>query len=318
MFKLANNRELGKELRVTVVETLADLMESNQAIIALEADLGAASKWSDLKKEHANRLINMGIAEANMVGVAAGLSLTGFIPFIHTFGLFATRRVLDQLYLSGAYGRNTINIFGSDPGFAVGHNGGTHTTWEDVALLRTIPEVVICDAADEVQMAWIINAYSKMTGIHYVRGNRKAVKKVYEAGSTFEIGKGNVLRKGNDYLIIAAGQLVSEALEVADYFVEHGITSTVIDMFTIKPLDRELIEASLVGKKGVVTIENHSIIGGLGSGVAEVMAEVGTGIPLFRIGAKDQFGQVGTPEFLQKAYGLTTQQMIATLGDFIK
>ncbi|MGH1830867.1 transketolase C-terminal domain-containing protein [Enterococcus gilvus] len=315
MFTLVTNKEVGKELRVAVVDALKEAMGENEKLVALDADLGGASKWTDLIKSNPDRFINVGIAEANMVGVAAGLNLTGYVPFIHTFGPFATRRVLDQIFLSGAYSKNTINIFGSDPGFAAGHNGGTHTTWEDMALLRSIPNVVICDAADAVQMEWIVKEFSKMTGVHYVRGTRKGVRKVYEEGSTFEIGKGNLLREGQDYLIVAAGQLVSEALEVADHLNQKGVTVDVIDMFTVKPLDQELLLERLVGKKRVITIENHSITGGLGSAVAEVLADNGLAVPLKRIGVDNRFGQVGTPDFLQEEFGLTTEKMIEQIED---
>ena len=310
MFTLANTREVGKELRVAVVDALKETMENNEKVIALDADLGAASKCTYLIKTNPDRFINVGIAEANMVGVAAGLNLTGYIPFVHTFGPFATRRVLDQVFLSGAYSKNTINIFGSDPGFAAGHNGGTHTTWEDVALLRAIPDVVICDAADAVQMEWIIKEFSQLTGVHYVRGNRKGVRDVYAEGSSFTLGKGNLLKEGSDYLIVAAGQLVSEALDVAEHLEERGITADVIDMFTIKPLDKELLLERLTGKKMVITIENHSITGGLGSAVAEVLADNGLAIPLKRIGVDERFGQVGTPAFLQEEFGLTAEKII--------
>lgn len=315
MFTLVTNKEVGKELRVAVVDALKEAMGENEKLVALDADLGGASKWTDLIKSNPDRFINVGIAEANMVGVAAGLNLTGYVPFIHTFGPFATRRVLDQIFLSGAYSKNTINIFGSDPGFAAGHNGGTHTTWEDMALLRSIPNVVICDAADAVQMEWIVKEFSKMTGVHYVRGTRKGVRQVYEEGSTFEIGKGNLLREGQDYLIVAAGQLVSEALEVADHLNQKGLTVDVIDMFTVKPLDQELLLERLVGKKRVITIENHSITGGLGSAVAEVLADNGLAVPLKRIGVDNRFGQVGTPDFLQEEFGLTTEKMIEQIED---
>lgn len=318
MFTLAENKEVGKELRATVVDALKAVMEENKKVVALDADLGGASKWTDLAKSNPDRFINVGIAEANMVGVAAGLNLTGYTPFIHTFGPFATRRVLDQIFLSGAYSKNTINIFGSDPGFSAGHNGGTHTTWEDVALLRSIPNVVICDAADEVQMDWIIKAFSKMEGVHYVRGNRKGVRNVYAPGSTFEIGKGNLLKEGSDYLIVATGQLVSEALEVAEELAAKGITCDVVDMFTIKPLDEKLLLERLADKKGVITIENHSITGGLGSAVAEVLADNGLAVPLKRIGVDNRFGQVGTPEFLQEEFGLTTEKMLEQLTNFVK
>lgn len=314
MFTLAENHEVGKELRATVVDALKAAMSVDEKIIALDADLGGASKWTELAQSTPERFINVGIAEANMVGVAAGLSLTGYIPFIHTFGPFATRRVLDQIYLSGAYADNTINIYGSDPGFTAGHNGGTHTTWEDVALLRSIPEVIICDAADEVQMDWIIKEFARLKGVHYVRGNRKGVKNIYAPGSTFKLGKGNVLREGQDYLIVATGQLVSEALEVANALEAKGESVEVIDMFTIKPLDKELLLERFIGKEVVITIENHSITGGLGSAVAEVLADNGLEIPLKRVGVDERFGQVGTPAFLQEEFGLTTTKILEQLN----
>ncbi|MDR1568578.1 MAG: alpha-ketoacid dehydrogenase subunit beta [Streptococcaceae bacterium] len=309
MFKIDKTQQLGKPLSHCVVDTLEELMAGDERIIALDADLGGASGFTAIAQSYPARFINAGIAEANMVGVASGLSMTGFIPFIHTFAPFATRRVFDQLFISGAYAKNTLNIYGSDPGFTVGLNGGTHTSWEDVALMRTIPEAVVCDAADAVQMKWLIEAFSQIPGIHYVRGNRKAVENVYAEGSSFTLGVGNVVREGSDLLLITSGQLLSEVLKLADSLIELGISSEVIDMFTIKPLDVDLIVSEIVGKRAVVTVENHSIIGGLGSAVAEVLAERGVNIPLTRIGARDVFGEVGTPDFLQKAFGLTAEQM---------
>lgn len=319
MLQLVENRnQKGRELRTCVVETLQEMMMYDDKIVALEADLGGASGFTKIQKSNPNRFVQCGIAEANMIGVAAGLSITGFKPFVHTFGPFATRRVFDQLYLSGAYARNTINIYGSDPGFTVGANGGTHTTWEDVALIREIPESVICDAADDVQMEWILKQFAQMKGIHYVRGNRKAVRNVYEKGSEFTIGKGNVLKKGKDVLLIVAGQLVSDTLDSVEILEKEGISAEVIDMFTIKPLDQELILKEVQGKKLIVTIENHSIYGGLGSAVAEILAEKPIQIPLKRIGVNEQFGQVGTPEYLQEVFGLTTNQIINQIKDVYK
>lgn len=310
MQKVVEAKTKGRELRKVVVQSLSELMAKNKKIVALESDLGGASGWSSLGKEFPNQFVNIGIAEANMMGVAAGISQTGMIPFVHTFGPFATRRAFDQLYLSGGYAKNTVNIYGSDPGFAAGMNGGTHTTWEDVALMRMIPHSVICDAADEVQLDWIIKEFSQLSGIHYVRANRKDVYQIYEPGSTFELGKGNLLRAGNDVLIIAAGQLVHEALEVADCLREQGISAAVIDMFTIKPFDEKLFLETVQGKKQVITIENHSITGGLGSVVAELMATKNIGIPLKRIGVYEEFGQVGTPQFLQDEFNLTTEKIL--------
>ena len=317
MFQLAENRqEAGRELRDCVVETLQELMKDDDKITALEADLGGASGFTKIKKTNPERFIQCGIAEANMMGVAAGLSLTGFKPFTHTFAPFATRRVFDQLFLSGAYAGNTINVYGSDPGFSVASNGGTHTAWEDVALIREIPGAVICDPADDVQMEWIIKEFLKMEGIHYVRSNRKAVRNVYKKGSSFKIGQGNILKEGKDILIIAAGQLVSEALDCAEELENEGYSVEVIDMFTIKPLDEKLLIKEAKGKSKIVTIENHSIYGGLGSAVSEVIAENGISVPVKRIGVKEKFGQVGTAEFLQEEFGLTAKQIKETICQF--
>lgn len=309
MFKLSEKKSDTKELRAVVVETLGEVMKQSPKVIAMDADLSAASGWNKFEKDFPNQFYNMGVSEANMVGVAAGLSSVGLVPFIHTFGPFATRRVFDQLYLSGGYSGNTINIYGSDPGFAVGANGGTHTTWEDVALVKMIPNSVICDAADDVQMSWIINDFSTRTGINYVRGNRKNVKQLYQEGSTFEIGKGNVVKEGNDVLIIAAGQLVSDTLEVANELEENGINCEVIDMFTIKPLDTKLIEEKIKDKKIVVTVENHSVVNGLGSSVSDFVSSLGVATPVYKIGVNEAYGQVGSPKFLQKEYGLDKESI---------
>ncbi len=314
MFKLTDDRsKKGTPLAKVVMQTLSNLMNTDDNLVFLEADLAGASSSTIIQKEHPERFIQVGIAEANMIGTAAGLSVEGFKPFVHTFGPFATRRVYDQLYLSGAYAHNTINVYGSDPGFDAGPNGGTHTTWEDVALMRAMPTAVICDAADAVQLEWIVKEFASMKGIHYFRANRKDVRNVYAEGSTFQLGKGNVLKEGKDVLIITAGQIVSDALDAAEKLEAEGISTEVIDMFTIKPLDVDLILKEAKGKKAIVSFENHSIIGGLGSAVAEVLAEHAVGIPFKRHGANDVFGQVGTQEWLQKEFKLTADDLIATV-----
>jgi transketolase len=307
-----------EEMRMAVVTALQDLMKTDDKVIALEADLGGASGWTKIGKSNPDRFINIGIAEADMMGIAAGLSITGFTPFAHTFAPFATRRAYDQLYLSGAYSANTINIYGSDPGFAAGPNGGTHTSLEDIALMRAIPNCIICDAADFVQMRWIIKTFAALKGIHYVRGNRKAVANVYKEGSEFELGKGNILKKGKDILIISSGQLVSDALYAAEELEKEKISAEVIDMFTIKPLDVDLILRELNGKNAVITFENHSITGGLGSAVAEVLAENKSAVPFRRLGTKERFGEVGSQEYLQKAFNLTSSDLILSAKNLLK
>ena len=314
MFTLAENRaEKGMELRAVMVDAIEQAIAENGRVVALEADLGGASGFTKIAKKYPNNFIQCGIAEADMMGIAAGMSSEGFVPFCHTFGPFATRRAFDQIFLSGAYAHNTINIYGSDPGFCVGTNGGTHTTWEDMALMRSIPGAVVCDAADETQLRWIVAEFSKLEGIHYVRANRKDVRNVYAPGSTFELGKGNLLRRGDDVLIVACGQLVSDALDAAETLEAQGVSCSVVDMFCVKPLDEELLLSEAAGKKLVVTFENHGVIGGLGDAVAAALAEAGAGVKLVRHGVKERFGQVGAPSWLQKEFHLTADDLVSSV-----
>lgn len=315
MFKLAKDcRSAGKPYRDAVVDTLLDLMKTNDRILCFDADLGGASGTLKIQKQLPEQFVEVGIAEQNMIGMAAGMSSEGYIPFCHTFGPFATRRCFDQIYLSGGYAHNTVNIWGSDPGFTAGANGGTHTTWEDMALIRMIPGSVVTDAADPVQMEWIIRTFATLEGVHYVRSGRKASYSIYESGSTFELGRGNVLQKGSDVLIISAGQLVKDALDAAEELEKQGLSVEVIDMFCIKPLDKELVLSEAAGKRAVVTFENHSVNGGLGSSVAETLAEAQVCVPFKRIGVNEQFGQVGTANWLQKEFGLCASDVVKTVN----
>ncbi|MBY4797200.1 alpha-ketoacid dehydrogenase subunit beta [Collinsella sp. AGMB00827] len=316
MFTCVMNRtQKGAELRDVMVESIGSLMDADDRVLALEADLGDASRFTRLAKTHPGKLIQCGISEANMVGVAAGLSSEGFHPFLHTFGPFATRRCFDQIFLSGAYAKNTLTIYGSDPGFCVGTNGGTHTTWEDMALMRSIPGALVCDPADEVQLRWLVSAVAQRDGISYIRANRKAVRNLYEQGSTFELGRANCLRTGDDVLLVAEGQLVSDALDAAEELSAAGIGCTVLDMFCIKPLDEAAILEHAENKRLVVTFENHGVIGGMGEAVAAVMAEHALPARLVRMGVHERFGQVGNPDWLQAAYGLTATDVVRTVKE---
>lgn len=315
MFKLTDDRSVvGNDLRNVYVKALQDLIAENDKVVVLEADLGGASNFTKIGQSNPDNFIECGISEANMMGVAAGMSAEGFIPYVHTFAPFVARRAFDQLYLSGAYAKNTINFYGSDPGFCVAANGGTHTSWEDTAFMRTIPGAIVIDPADAVQLDWAVKAVAPLEGIHYIRANRKGVRNVYAEGSTFELGKGNVVREGSDVLIVAAGQLVSDALDAAEDLEKQGISAEVIDMFCIKPLDEELLLSEAAGKKAVVTFENHGVIGGLGDACASVLMENGVAVPFKRHGVVESFGQVGTADFLQKEFKLTA----ADLEDVVK
>ena len=311
MWKLCDlNAGKSKELKLVFSETLQKIMDENPNVIALEADLGGASSFLNIKKTHPDQFLDVGIAEANMIGTAAGLSMLGYIPFVHSFCPFASRRVEDQVFLAGAYSKNTINIYSSDPGVCAATNGGTHTSFEDLAFMRALPEALVFDPADDVQLAWLIRELISRKGIHYIRASRKAAARIYENGSSFEIGKGNILKEGNTVLLISMGEVLHDALEAAYELEKQGISAEVIEMFTVKPLDKDLIIKESQGKKLVITFENHSIINGLGSAVADVLAEHASQIPLRKIGICDQFGQVGSVGYLKTAYGLTKQHVI--------
>jgi transketolase len=307
--------EKAREQRVVFSDTLIDMMNTDEKVVMLEADLGGASGSLKIGKAHPERYFECGVMEANMIGVAAGMSMRGFTPFVHTFAPFASRRVADQVFLEGAYAGNTLNIYASDPGVCAATNGGTHTTFEDISVMRAIPGVMVFDPADGVQLEWLLRTLANMRGVHYIRTTRKDILPIYEPGSTFEIGKGNILRRGGDVLIISMGQVLEDALATAAQLESDDISVEVIDMFTVKPLDRELILSESKGKRFVVTCENHSVYGGLGSSVAEVLSELPSHAPLFRIGVEDRFGQVGSLSYLKKDYGIDAASIVSRVRD---
>ena len=311
--RLERAPEKAREQRVVFYQTLEVLMDENPKIVALEADLGGASGSLRVKRSHPENFIECGIMEANMIGVAAGMSMRGFVPFVHSFSPFASRRVADQVFLAGAYSHNTINIYASYPGVCAATNGGTHTSFEDVSLMRAIPGVEVYDPADGVQLEWLIRTLAERSGVHYIRTTRKDILPVYEPGSTFELGKGNVLCEGGDVLMIAAGTVLEDALGAAKALTESGVSVEVVDMFTLKPLDEELVLREAAGKRLVVTVENHSITGGLGSAVAELLAARPVHAPLLRVGVREQFGQVGSLKYLKRAYGLDAESIVAAV-----
>lgn len=306
------------ELRQVFVNTLDKLIEDNPKILVFEADLGGASGTTKLKDRHPKQFVQVGISEANMIGMAAGSSIRGYVPFVHTFSPFTTRRALDQIFIAGAYSGNTINIYGSDPGFCAGANGGTHSTYDDISTMRNIPGTIVLAPADSVCFEWCIKEVSKIKGVNYIRANRKANPKIYENGSTFELGKGNILREGTDIVIYTMGELVIYALEAAEELEIEGISVEVIDMFSIKPIDKELIIQETKNKKLAITFENHNVLGGLGSSVAEIITENGICTPLHRIGVDNRFGQVGVPEDQRNDFQLTTERLVNEVINFVE
>ena len=306
------SKELGGEMRDAYGAALADLLKTNDKIMILDSDLGGASFFIRFKKTHPEHFIDVGICEANMFGVAAGLSMMGYTPFVHTMSAFVTRRALDQVYISCAYSKNTVNIYASDPGFCSGFDGGTHTCFEDMAVFRAMPNAIVCDPCDQVQLDWMVRACAARNdgAVHYIRAYRKGVRPVYEPGTPFELGKGQVLIPGDDVLLVSSGYVMSAALDAAEALRAEGVSVEVVDPVTIKPFDEALIRERAQGKKLVCTFENHSVINGLGSAVADVLAKNAIAVPLLKVGAQDVFGQVGLIDLLQKEFKLTAEDLV--------
>lgn len=309
MFKVRSTiTESQGEMRNAFCEALMKVAEKDERIYLVDADLMGAMGTKPFGKAFPERTIDCGIQEANMIGVAAGLSAEGKIPFAHTFAVFSSRRVCDQVYLSCAYAKQNVKVIGSDPGITAELNGGTHMAFEDLGIMRTIPEITIVEPTDIVMIRDLIEKIAYHPGVVYLRLVRRTCPEIYEEGSHFEIGKANILRDGKDVTLIAMGFCVSGALEAAKMLEKDGISARVIDMFTLKPLDRQAVIDAARDTGAIVTCENHNIIGALGSAVAEVIAEEAPA-KLVRVGAQDRFGQVGRRAFLAEEYGLTAQSI---------
>ena len=289
---------------------LIELGKEHENLVVLDADLAAATKTGMFKKVFPERHIDCGIAECDMIGIAAGIATTGMVPFASTFAMFAAGRAFEQIRNSVGYPHLNVKIGATHAGISVGEDGATHQCNEDIALMRTIPGMTIINPSDDVEAKAAVRAAYELDGPVYLRFGRLAVPVINDNDDyKFEIGKGVVLREGKDLTIVACGIMVVEALKAADILKEEGIEVTVIDMFTIKPIDKELILKYAKQTKGFVTAENHNIIGGLGSAVAEILVE-NYPVPLRRVGVEDRFGQVGTLDYLQKEYKLTAEEIL--------
>lgn len=305
------------EMRRIYSAKLSELMDRDDRIVALEADLMGAITNDILQRENPGKVINCGIMEANMIGVAAGMSIAGKYPFAHTFTAFASRRCFDQLFMSCAYQKNNVKVIASDAGVTAVHNGGTHMSFEDMGIMRGLAHTVVMEMTDGTMFENILEQVALKDGFYWIRTMRKNAYTIYEKGSRFEIGKGNIVRDGKDVTLIANGIMVIEALKAAEKLEKDGISTAVIDMFTLNPIDRELIKeyAERTGK--IVTCENHSIHNGLGSAVSEVVAESGNA-RVKRIGIQQRYGQVGTLDFLMEEYGLTAEHIYRKAKEFFE
>ena len=313
--KVIYNGEEDRNFKEVLGEFIPSLAENDDKIVYLDSDLANCIGMGKFITEHPDRGFDCGIAEANMIGIASGLSSAGFKPIVHTFGPFASRRCFDQVFLSAGYAGNSVTVIGTDAGVCAAMNGGTHMPFEDAALYRVIPNAHIFDIADTVQLKSILKQCVDIPGVKYLRMGRKQNFKMYEEGSQFQPGKGVIVREyGNDAAIFAAGIMVAKAIDAADKLKEEGINVTVVDLFTWKPLDEELIIRLAKSCGAVVTAENHNRVNGMFSAVTDVLA-LNCPVPAAAVGVEDRYGQVGPQDFLEEEYGLTTENIIAKVKD---
>lgn len=294
--------------RAAYGEALARLGDVNPSVVVLDADLSASTRTAEFARRHPERFIQMGIAEQDMIGTAAGLAASGKIAFASTFAVFASGRAFDQVRNAVCYSRLNVKICATHAGLTVGEDGASHQSIEDIALMRAVPNMTVIVPSDAVQTAWAVNAAAALDGPVYMRLGRAPVPVIYGEGQEFAIGKAQTVRAGNDVTIIACGIMVSRALAAAGALAEQGISARVLDMHTVKPLDIDAVVAAAAETGPIVTAEEHSIIGGLGGAVCEAVCESHPA-PVVRVGVRDQFGKSGKPDELLAAYGLTSDEI---------
>ena len=296
---------------------LVELGQENPNVVVLDADLAAATKTGMFKKAFPERHIDCGIAECNMIGIAAGLAAAGMTPFASSFAMFAAGRAFEQIRNSVGYPHLNVKIGATHGGISVGEDGATHQCCEDIALMRTIPGMTVIVPSDDIEAKAAVKAAAAMEGPVYMRFGRLAVPRVFDDNYNFEIGKGNVLVDGSDVTIIATGLMVNEALIAAENLKADGISARVVNMATIKPIDSDIIVDSVKKTGAVVTAEEHNIIGGLGSAVTEVVCEK-CPAPVLRVGVEDVFGRSGPAVELLHIYGLDAAHIEEKAKEAIK
>ena len=309
MFRLANRHDVDSRTnRDAYSDAMLEMMRNDERIVHIDCDLAWCINATRIQKEFPERFFNAGIAEANAVGVACGLEATGMIPFVHSFGVFASRRVFDQVFLSAGYSERAIHIIGSDPGITASFNGPTHMPLEDCGLYLNVPNAIVMDPCDYAQTYALIRRSATEKSLTYMRLIRRTFRTIYEDGSDFEIGKGVLLIEGKDVTIIASGVMVYNAIKAAELLEKQGINAEVIDMHTWKPLDEELLIRS-VGKTGaIVTAENHEVNTGLGSAIANVLAARHP-VPQEFIGIHNRYGMVASQDYLEREFEMTPENI---------
>lgn len=298
-------------------KALKELGMTNEDIIVLDADLSKSTKTADFQKVNPNHFINVGIAEQNLMGIAAGVAATGKIPFASTFAMFATGRAFEIIRNSIAYPKLNVKIVATHSGITVGEDGGSHAAIEDISLMRSVPNMTVIVPADGVETEKVIKKIVEYNGPVYVRLGRSKVPVIYDDSYQFEIGKFSILREGTDVSIVACGIMVSKALEAAEKLAQNGIMAEVINASTIKPFDAKTVLDSVRKTKCVVTVEEHNIYGGLGSAVSEVLC-CNYPAPLEMVGVMDVFGESGSPDELLEKFKLTSTEIINKVDIVIK
>ncbi len=301
-----------KATRQSYGEALLELGRENENIVVLDADLSSATKTNLFAKEFPSRFFDMGIAEQNMMSTAAGISTCGKIPYASTFAVFAAGRAYDQIRNSICYPKLNVKICATHAGITVGEDGATHQMIEDISLMRTLPNMTVISTSDDTETKWAVKEISKINGPVYLRLARVEVPRIYEENQKFEIGKAIQIGDGNDATVFSTGVTVSEAIKAQEILSKEGINIRVVDIHTIKPIDREIIIKSAKETKKLISIEDHNIIGGLGSAISEVLTDE---IPakLIRLGIKDTFGKSGNAKELMKHFGITAEDIIKVI-----
>ena len=299
-----------KEVRQVMAAGLVEAARKDDRIVVLDADLMSCHSTKCFLEAFPERFINVGIAEANLIGVAAGMAAFGKIPFAFSFAPFATRRCYDQIFISVAYSKLPVKIVGSDPGVMAEANGGTHMPFEDMSIMRAIPKMVCFEPTDATMLAKALPQIIDYPGAVYIRMFRKNAEKIYDDSLDFKLGKAVTLKEGKDVTLVASGIMVGRALKAAEELAAEGITARVVNVHTWKPIDEDAIVESVKATGAVVTCENHSTYGGLGSAVAEVVVEK-CPAPMEFIGVKNSFGEVGKEAYLSEKFGLTVADIVA-------
>ena len=297
------------EMRAVYAACLAEMMEKDKHVCVLDADLSKASGTIKLYKQFPEQMFDCGVAEQNMASIAAGLSSYGFKPWIESFTPFATRRICDQIAISISYAKRNVKIVGTDPGISAQLNGGTHMSMEDIGVIRSIPGMVIFEPVDEVQLRAAMPVLNDYDGPVYVRLFRKEQPVIFNDDYKFDLFKADTIKEGKDLTIFVSGMLTADVVEAAKLLSEEGIDAEVINIHTIKPIDRETVIASARKTGAVLTVENHNVIGGLQSAVLEALAA--EKIPVCAVGVEDRFGEVGKLPYLREVMGLTVENIVA-------